>query len=51
MGNSGGKLAEKCTILSKSEMPTIGTLFKIVSKNTERIKEDDLMVSKNFDPF
>lgn len=45
MGNSSTKLAEKCNILSKDEVPIVASSFKLVSKNSERIKEDDLMVS------
>lgn len=44
MGNSSTKLAEKCSLLSKDEIPVVASSFKIVSKNSERIKEDDLMV-------
>lgn len=45
MGNSSTKLAEKCSLLSKDEVPVVASSFKLVSKNSERIKEDDLMVS------
>lgn len=45
MGNSSTKLAEKCSLLAKSEIPVVASSFKLVSKNSERIKEDDLMVS------
>lgn len=45
MGNSSTKLAEKCSLLSKDEVPVVASSFKFVSKNSERIKEDDLMVS------
>lgn len=44
MGNSSTKLAEKCSLLSKDEIPLVASSFKLVSKNSERIKEDDLMV-------
>lgn len=44
MGNSSTKLAEKCSLLAKSEVPVVASSFKLVSKNSERIKEDDLMV-------
>lgn len=47
MGNSSTKLAEKCSLLSKDEVPLVASSFKLVSKNSERIKEDDLMVSYN----
>ncbi|XP_031636520.1 uncharacterized protein LOC116349293, partial [Contarinia nasturtii] len=43
MGNSSTKLAEKCSLLSKDEVPLVASSFKLVSKNSERIKEDDLM--------
>lgn len=45
MGNSSTKLAEKCPILAREEIPLVASSFKLVSKNSERIKEDDLMVS------
>lgn len=45
MGNSSTKLAERCSLLSKDEVPVVASSFKFVSKNSERIKEDDLMVS------
>lgn len=47
MGNSSTKLAEKCPLLSKDEVPIVASSFKLVSKNSERIKEDDLMVRIN----
>lgn len=47
MGNSSTKLAEKCSLLSKDEVPLVASSFKLVSKNSERIKEDDLMVCNN----
>ncbi|XP_055300789.1 MTOR-associated protein MEAK7 isoform X2 [Sitodiplosis mosellana] len=43
MGNSSTKLAERCALLSKDEVPLVASSFKLVSKNSERIKEDDLM--------
>lgn len=43
MGNTSTKLAEKCTLLSKDEVPVVAGSFKFVSKNSDRIKEDDLM--------
>lgn len=45
MGNSSTKLAERCSLLSRDEVPVVASSFKFVSKNSERIKEDDLMVS------
>lgn len=44
MGNSSTKLAEKCSLLTKDEVPLVASSFKLVSKNSDRIKEDDLMV-------
>ncbi|XP_055712905.1 MTOR-associated protein MEAK7 [Phlebotomus papatasi] len=43
MGNSSTKLAEKCSLLTKDEVPLVASSFKLVSKNSDRIKEDDLM--------
>ncbi|CAD7086269.1 unnamed protein product [Hermetia illucens] len=43
MGNSSTKLAERCSLLSKDEIPVVANSFKFVSKNSDRIKEDDLM--------
>lgn len=42
MGNSSQKLAEKCSLLNKNEIPIVASSFKLVSKNSERIKEDEL---------
>lgn len=42
MGNSSTKLAEKCSLLNKNEVPLVASSFKLVSKNSERIKEDEL---------
>jgi hypothetical protein len=42
MGNSSQKLAEKCSLLNKNEIPVVASSFKLVSKNSERIKEDEL---------
>lgn len=43
MGNSSTKLAQKCSLLTKDEIPVVANSFKFVSKNSDRIKEDDLM--------
>lgn len=43
MGNNSTKLAQKCSLLTRSEVPVVGNSFKFVSKNSDRIKEDDLM--------
>lgn len=44
MGNSSTKLAEKCMLLHRDEVPIVASSFKLVSKNSDRIKEDELMV-------
>lgn len=36
-------MAEKCSLLSKDEVPIVAGSFKFVSKNSERIREEDLM--------
>ena len=46
MGNSSTKLAERCSLLTKDEVPIVASSFKLVSKNSDRIKEDDLIVCK-----
>lgn len=43
-GNSSKKLAAKCTFLSKDEQIVVSNSFRLASKNSERIKEEDLMV-------
>lgn len=42
MGNSSTKLAEKCLLLNKNEVPVVASSFKLASKNSEKIKEDEL---------
>lgn len=42
MGNSSTKLAEKCLLLNKNEVPVVASSFKLVSKNSEKVKEDEL---------
>lgn len=51
MGNSSTKLAEKCSILTKDEVPLVASAFKLVSKNSDRIKEDDLMVRESLSSY
>uniref|UniRef100_A0A1Q3F8M4 MTOR-associated protein MEAK7 n=1 Tax=Culex tarsalis TaxID=7177 RepID=A0A1Q3F8M4_CULTA len=46
MGNlasSSTKLAEKCPMLEKSELPLVASSFRLVSKNSDKCKEEDLM--------
>lgn len=43
MGSNSTKMAEKCSLLSKDEVPIVAGSFKFVSKNSERIREEDLM--------
>ncbi|XP_055592677.1 MTOR-associated protein MEAK7 [Uranotaenia lowii] len=44
MGNSSSsKLAEKCPMLEKSELPLVATSFRLASKNSDKCKEEDLM--------
>lgn len=42
MGNSSTKLAEKCLLLNKMEVPVVASSFKLASKNSDKIKEDEL---------
>lgn len=42
--NSSKKLAAKCSFLSKDEQIIVSNSFKLASKNSEKIKEDELMV-------
>lgn len=42
MGNSSKKQAAKCNFLSKEEQNVVSNSFKFISKNSDRIKEDDL---------
>lgn len=44
--NSSKRLAAKCSFLSKEEQQIVGNSFRVVSKNSEKIKEDELSVSK-----
>ncbi|XP_058819255.1 MTOR-associated protein MEAK7 [Topomyia yanbarensis] len=46
MGNitsSSTKLAEKCPMLQKSELPLVAGSFRMASKNSDKCKEEDLM--------
>lgn len=49
MGNTSKKLAAKCTLLTKDEQKYIAATFRTASKNSERIREDDLIVSGKVD--
>lgn len=40
--NSSKKLAAKCTFLSKDEQVIVGNSFRLASKNSEKIKDDEL---------
>lgn len=42
MGNSSTKLAERCSLLHKNEIPVVASSFKIASKNSDKVKEDEL---------
>lgn len=44
MGNSSKKLAARCAFLSKDEQVIVSNAFRLASKNSERIKDDDLVV-------
>lgn len=41
--NSSKRLAAKCQILSKDEQAIVSTSFRLASKNSDKIKEDELM--------
>lgn len=43
MGNSSQKLAEKCSILQKSEISLVANSFKHASRNSDKIKEEELL--------
>ncbi|XP_048001119.1 MTOR-associated protein MEAK7 isoform X1 [Leguminivora glycinivorella] len=45
MGNTSKKLASQCGLLTKEEQKYVGNTFKAASKNSGRIREDDLIVS------
>uniref|UniRef100_A0A2A4JD53 MTOR-associated protein MEAK7 n=1 Tax=Heliothis virescens TaxID=7102 RepID=A0A2A4JD53_HELVI len=49
MGNTSKKLAAKCALLTKDEQKYLATTFRAASKNSDRIKEDDLIVSGTLD--
>ncbi|XP_013161295.1 PREDICTED: TLD domain-containing protein 1 isoform X1 [Papilio xuthus] len=49
MGNTSKKLAAKCTLLTKEEQKYVAATFRAASKNSERIREDDLIVSGKVD--
>lgn len=52
MGNSSQKLAERCSLLQKSEIPIVAGSFRCASKNSDKIKEDELFKywGSQFDP-
>lgn len=52
MGNSSQKLAERCSFLSKNEVPVVASSFKNASKNSDKIKEEELLKywGAQFDP-
>lgn len=43
--NNSKRLAAKCAFLTKDEQVIVSQSFRLVSKNSEKIKEDDLVVS------
>lgn len=43
MGNSSAKSGERGSLLSKEEVPIVTGCFKSITKNSEKIREDDLM--------
>lgn len=49
MGNTSKKLAAKCTLLTKEEPKYVAATFRAASKNSERIREEDLIVSGKVD--
>lgn len=42
--NSSKKLAAKCPFLSKDEQHIVSSSFRLVSKNSDKIKEEELTV-------
>ncbi|CAH2097496.1 unnamed protein product [Euphydryas editha] len=49
MGNTSKKLAAKCTLLTKEEQKYVAATFRAASKNSEKIREEDLIVSGKLD--
>lgn len=47
--NASKKLAAQCTLLTKDEQKYVASTFKAASKNSGKIKEDDLIVSGKID--
>ncbi|XP_073962224.1 MTOR-associated protein MEAK7 isoform X2 [Choristoneura fumiferana] len=43
MGNASKKLAAKCTLLTKEEQKYVAATFRSASKNSDKIREDDLI--------
>lgn len=50
MGNTSKKLAAKCTLLTKDEQKYVAATFRAASKNSDKIREDDIIVSATLDP-
>lgn len=42
--NSSKRLAAKCSFLSKDEQVIVSNSFRLASKNSEKIKEEELTV-------
>ncbi|KAF9420521.1 hypothetical protein HW555_003271 [Spodoptera exigua] len=49
MGNTSKKLAAKCTLLTKDEQKYLAATFRAASKNSDKIREEDLIVSGKLD--
>ncbi|CAH0597171.1 unnamed protein product [Chrysodeixis includens] len=49
MGNTSKKLAAKCTLLTKEEQKYLAATFRAASKNSDKIREEDLIVSGKVD--
>ncbi|XP_050671500.1 MTOR-associated protein MEAK7 isoform X2 [Leptidea sinapis] len=50
MGNTSKKLAAKCTLLTRDEQKYVAATFRAASKNSEKIREEELIVSGKVDP-
>lgn len=49
MGNTSKKLAAKCSLLTREEQKFIANTFRAASKNSDKIREEDLIVSGRLD--
>lgn len=49
MGNASKKLAAKCTLLDKEEQKYLAATFRAASKNSDKMREEDLIVSGTID--